>query len=255
MLLLNDIYNMDCQQTMDQIDSGSIDCVLTSPPYNMTSRKGGYADKGKRYDSYNDWKTPEEYVKWTVDIFTGFDKILSNNGTVLYNFSYSIENPGLPYTMVAAIIENTPFTVADTIIWKKSNSIPHPASYNRLNRTVEFVYIFARKKEMKSFNCYKEVSKVAPNGQKYYKVVDNFVVAKNNDGSCDLNKATYSSELCTHLLSIYTKDGDVVYDPFMGTGTTAVACKMLNRCYIGSEISAAQVEYAKKRVAGYGKLC
>lgn len=70
-----------------------------------------------------------------------------------------------------------------------------------------------------------------------------------------LNKSTFSTELCIQLLALYTKKEDVVFDPFMGTGTTAVACKMLERCYIGSEISKEQVEYAKNRVSEYGKLC
>jgi len=236
---IDTIHNCDCIELMQT--PMIVDCILTSPPYNMTKRKGGYADKSKRYDSYDDWKTPEEYIKWSVNIFQLFNKVLEENGTILYNFSYSIENPGLPYQMVNSIINETNFTVADTIIWKKNNSIPHPASY-------KFIYVFARKKEMKTFNCYKGVSKISPKGQKYYNIVDNFVAAKNNDGPCDLNKATYSTELCTKLLSIYTKEGDIVFDPFIGTGTTALACKSIKRCYIGSEISIEQVKYARNKL-------
>ena len=243
---IDTIHNCDCIELMQT--PMIVDCILTSPPYNMTKRKGGYADKSKRYDSYDDWKTPEEYIKWSVNIFQLFNKVLAENGTILYNFSYSIENPGLPYQMVNSIINETDFTVADTIIWKKNNSIPHPASYNRLNRLVEFIYVFARKKEMKTFNCYKSVSKVSPKGQKYYNIVNNFVTAKNNDGSCDLNKATYSTELCNKLLSIYTKEDDVVFDPFIGIGTTAIACKSMKRHYIGSEISTEQVKYARNKL-------
>ena len=116
---IDTIHNCDCIELMQT--SMIVDCILTSPPYNMTNRKGGYADKSKRYDSYDDWKTPEEYIKWSVDIFQLFNKVLAENGTILYNFSYSIENPGLPYQMVSSIINETDFTVADTIIWKKNN--------------------------------------------------------------------------------------------------------------------------------------
>lgn len=249
MVDLNIFYNEDCIKTINRMKENSIDCVLTSPPYNMTKRKGGYADKQKRYDQYDDFKTEYEYIKWTSDIFTNLDKVLVKNGVILYNFSYSIENPSLPYTMVSKIIENTSFTVADTIIWKKSNSIPHPASYNRLNRIVEFVFVFVRKEELKTFNCYKHVTKISPKGQKYYEIVDNFITAKNNDESTALNKATYSTEFCQKLLTIYTKEGDVVYDPFMGTGTTGVACKKINRNFIGSEISESQVKYSIERIS------
>jgi len=248
MVELNKFYNEDCVETIKKIKSKSIDCVLTSPPYNMTKRKGGYADKQTRYDKYNDWKSEEEYNLWTSNIFNLLDDILIDNGVILYNFSYSIENPSLPYTMISSIIQNTEFMVADTIIWKKSNSIPHPASYNRLNRIVEFIYVIVRKKEIKSFNCYKEVSKVSPKGQKYYEIIDNFITAKNNDESTSLNKATFSTELCTKLLNVYTKENDLVYDPFMGTGTTGVACKLLGRNFLGSEISDKQVEYSIERI-------
>lgn len=249
MVELNKFHNEDCLVTLDRVDDSFIDCVLTSPPYNMTKRKGGYADKQHRYDKYQDWKTEDEYNQWTCDLFNKIDKKLKENGVILYNFSYSIENPSLPYTMIASIINNTPFTVADTIFWKKSNSIPHPASYNRLNRIIEFIFVIVRKKEIKSFNCYKQVVKISPKGQKYYEIVDNFITAKNNDESTNLNKATYSTELCEKLMKIYTKEGDIIYDPFMGTGTTGVACKLINRNFIGSEISEDQVLYSQERIS------
>lgn len=248
MIELNTFYNEDCFETISKMDTKSINCVLTSPPYNMTKRKGGYADKQKRYDEYQDWKTEEEYNQWTVNLFQELDKILIENGVILYNFSYSIENPSLPYTMIASVISQTNFTIADTIIWKKSNSIPHPASYNRLNRIIEFVFVIVRKEEIKTFNCNKKVVKTSPKGQNYYEIVDNFITAKNNDESTDVNKATFSTEFCIKLLNIYTKELDIIYDPFMGTGTTGVACKMINRNFIGSEISLSQVEYSKKRI-------
>jgi DNA modification methylase len=92
------------------------------------------------------------------------------------------------------------------------------------------------------------VVKTSPKGQNYYEIIDNFITAKNNDGSNNLNKATYSTELCEKLLSIYSTEGNLVYDPFMGTGTTALACKNLNMNYIGSEISLEQVKYSEERL-------
>jgi site-specific DNA-methyltransferase (adenine-specific) len=248
MIDLNTFYCEDCKITMNKMKNNVVDLILTSPPYNMTKRKGGYADKEKRYDQYNDWKTEKEYNEWTVDLFKKFDDILNKNGVILYNFSYSIENPSLPYTMISSIINETNFTVADTIIWKKNTAIPHPASYNRLNRIVEFIFVIVRKNEIKTFNCYKNVTKISPKGQKYYEVIDNFITAKNNDKSTDLNKATYSTELCEKLLKIYSKKNDLIYDPFMGTGTTGLACKLLDRNFIGSEISKKQVEYSLERI-------
>lgn len=248
MIELNTFYQENCLDTLDKMDDKFIDCVLTSPPYNMTKRKGGYADKQPRYDEYQDWKTEEEYNQWTCDVFNKIDKKLKDNGIILYNFSYSIENPGLPYTMLGKLLTETNFTVADTIIWKKNNSIPHPASYNRLNRIVEFVYVLVRKNELKTFKCYKKITKTSEKGQNYYEIVDNFIIAKNNDERTDLNKATYSTELCIKLLNTYSKENDLIYDPFMGTGTTGVACKTIGRNFIGSEISKSQVDYSNQRI-------
>ena len=56
------------------------------------------------------------------------------------------------------------------------------------------------------------------------------------------------TELCEKLIKVYTKEGDVVYDPFMGTGTTGIACSNNNRNFIGSEISEKQVEYSYNRL-------
>ena len=78
---------------MDKMVDKSVDVILTSPPYNMTKRKGGYADKQARYDKYNDWKDEDEYKSWTCNVFNSLDRVIKPNGIILYNFSYSIENP------------------------------------------------------------------------------------------------------------------------------------------------------------------
>lgn len=245
---LNRIYNEDCIKTMGMMDNGSVDIILTSPPYNMTKRKGGNADTG-RYDVYFDWMSEEDYIADTVDKFREFERIVRENGVVLYNFSYSIENPSLPYKLVSELINNTEWTLADTIIWKKKSGLPFPANERRLSRIWEFVWVFVRKGEMDTFRCNKGVSSVSKTGQKYFNVFYNYVEAKNNDQkTTKLNQATYSTELCEYLLNIYGDKGYVVYDPYMGTGTTANACKNLSINYIGSEISMAQCEYAEERL-------
>jgi len=243
------IYNIDCIDFMKNCKS-KVNLVLTSPPYNMTKRPGGDADSG-RYDEYNDWKEPKEYMEWTADIFNHFDNILAENGVVLYNFSYSIENPSLPYELVAHIVNNTNFCIADTIIWKKKASMPYPASPNRLQRICEFVFVFVRKNEIDSFTTNKQISKIGTTGQKYYVPVPNFIDAKNNDGATkEMNQATYSTDLVKQLLKTYAKPEEsfVVFDPFMGTGTTANGCMEYGCSCIGTEISERQCEYANERI-------
>lgn len=252
---LNKIYNEDCIATMENlvVNNDKVDCVITSPPYNMTKRKGGYADSG-RYDVYTDWKPEEEYISWTVDIFNMFDRILKENRTVIYNFSYSIENPALPYKLIANIEERTNFSLIDTIIWKKKSGLPFPANGKRLSRNWEFVFVFARKNELNTYENNRRIKSVSEKtGQRYYEAVYNFIDAANNDGKCSLNQAAFSSELCLKLFDIYCKKYWVVYDPFMGTGTTGLAAKKYGMNFIGSELSKDQCEYAEKRLEEYEK--
>ena len=83
---INKIYNEDCFITMSNMDDNLVDIVMTSPPYNMTSRKGGYADSG-RYDVYEDWMTESEYIDFTIKLFNNFNRVVKENGIVIYNFS------------------------------------------------------------------------------------------------------------------------------------------------------------------------
>ena len=76
----------------------------------------------------------------------------------------------------------------------------------------------------------------------------NYIEAANNDGANKLNKATFSTELVLKLLNMYATKDSVVYDSFMGTGTTAVACKKYGCKCIGSELSEAQYEYTLERL-------
>lgn len=245
---LNKIYCEDCLETMEKMDK-KIDIVLTSPPYN-TSRKGAtdLSTHQCRYESYEDAMSDEEYTDWTLKIFRAFDKCLKQNGCVLYNVSYSSENTTLLWNLISDIQRNSAFCVADCIVWKKSSALPNNVSPNKLTRICEFVFVFCRKTEIGTFFMDKGVSSHRDNGQTMYNNIFNFIEAPNNDENCPIHKATYSSLLCRKLLLLYTKKDAVVYDPFMGTGTTAIACCNEKRYYIGSEISERYCEWANKRI-------
>lgn len=89
-----------------------------------------------------------------------------------------------------------------------------------------------------------------------YKNVFNFIQASNNDCACKLNKATFSSDLVRQLLSLYCPISGLVFDPFMGTGTTAIEAVQLGIHYVGTELSKAQCDYAKERLEKEeDKLC
>lgn len=247
---INKIYNEDCIETMLKIPNNFIDAIITSPPYN-TSRKGSSlngASANVRYDVFNDCKTDEDYINWTIEIFNFYDKVLKENGVILYNLSYSSENTHLMWLVISKIIERTNFIIADNIIWKKPSTSPNSCSPNKLTRICEYVFVICRKNEFDTFICNKEVSSIRDSGQLAYKNYFNFIEAKNNDGSIDIHKATFSSELIRKLLKLYVKPNMLVYDSFMGTGTTAIACIEENVNYIGSELSKRYVDLSNKRI-------
>ena len=257
--MVNEIFNEDCMVTLDRMMENNIkiDGVITSPFYNTNREKkplkeinGNYfhLNYRRRYDEFNDMMTEDDYISFTIDLFNKIDKVLIENGCILYNMSYGTENVDLMYKTIFNIIDKTSFTVVDTISWKKKNALPNSVSPNRLTRLCEFVYVIVRKDEIKTFNANKEISSVRPNGQKMYKNYYNYIEARNNDGSCNLNKATYSSELVIKLIDIYFKENSLIYDPFMGTGTTAIGCLLKNCKFIGSEISNRQVNFANNRL-------
>jgi DNA modification methylase len=240
----NIIYNEDCKTTMSEhIDRNSVDIILTSPPYNTgrnncdfhnDTRKGRYT---VRYVDFNDNKTPEEYSQWTIDMFNEFDKVLKENGVILYNMCYGKHTHESFWHLISQIQIGTNFTVADCIVWKKKTAVPNTASPNKLTRICEFVFVFVRKNEYDTFTANKKIISFSRGtNQKNYENVYNYIEAKNNDGPCSIHKATYSTEFCEKLLKIYGRDGFIVYDPFIGTGTTALAARNLNMDYIGSEI-------------------
>lgn len=235
----------------------SCDVILTSPFYNTNKKQGksrtldNTTPKGYsylRYDTHVDNMTDAEYCKFTENLFNEFDRILATNGVVLYNLSYGNNNREGMFKAVNQIITQTPFTIADMICWKKKSALPNNCSPNKLTRIWESVFVFCRKSEDATFHCNKNVVSVRSTGQKSYNNIMNFIEARNNDEPCLYNKATYSSDLCIQLLKIYAPDNAVIYDPFMGTGTTALACRQLGLNYIGSEISHNQCEWAENRL-------
>ena len=142
------ILNEDCRETLKKLKDKSIRGVLTSPFYN-TCRSTNYNKTQKsrdnyegRYDVHLDNLTDEEYIEFTISLFNDFDRVIKDNGCVLYNLSYGSENTHLMWLVVAEIIKKTEWTVADDIIWKKKSALPNNVSPNKLTRIVEHVFVF-----------------------------------------------------------------------------------------------------------------
>lgn len=261
----NKIFVGDCFDTMNKFKDKEVNIILTSPPYNTSKHTYTELSRSRhesRYDVYIDTGSHEEYIKWTKNLFDEFDRILCENGVILYNINYGT---GYDNTcdklidIIHSIITNTNFMVADIIGWKKNSALPNNTSCNKCTRIFELVFVLCRKSENKTFISNKSIKSTNERtGQNFYENIFNFIEAPNNDGSNSLNKATFSSDLVVKLLEMYAghKTG-IVYDPFIGTGTTAVGVIRFNKkhkrdyYYVGSELSADQVRYAEDRIDKY----
>jgi site-specific DNA-methyltransferase (adenine-specific) len=244
---INKIYCESNLETMAKMPNNFLNLIVTSPPYNITRN----SSLTERYDSYEDNKTDLEYINYTINLFKEFYRVLKTNSIVLYNMSYGNKNPNIMILTIADLIRNTNFTLADIIIWKKQSATPNNVSHNKLTRICEYVFVLCRKSEYKTFNSNKKNVNTMESGQLVYENIFNFINASNNDESNDLNKATFSTEFVRKLLNIYAKENSLVYDPFMGTGTTAKACIIDKHNFIGSELSQKQVDYSNKRLQPY----
>lgn len=240
----NIIYNEDCIEGMKKLPDNSVDCVITSPPYNTGERNDCMINA--KYISYSDSMTEKEYIDWSVTLFKLFELKLKKKGVICYNMSYSSAFPNLHYKTISKIMEKTGFYITDTIVWEKQTATPLNSHPNMLTRICELIFIFVKNKD---FNCYKDYDINNKTGQRFFKNYLNKIKTKNNSYKCDIHKATFSEELVRKLLRLYSKEGDIILDPFMGIGTTAFSCKQMNRKFIGYEIEQKYIEISNKRLS------
>ena len=184
-----------------------------------------------------------------IDIFKEYQRVLKGKGVIAFNMSYTKYDPSLPYKVIAGILAETDFVIADTITWVKSSVIPVPTTRDRLTRKCESVYLFVKKDSIEDFDVNKEVVKITKRTkQKYYKVYYNLLYARNNDGKVKGHKATFSTEFANFFVKLYSFENTTVLDNFIGTGTTAISCINNDRNFIGIDNTQSYIEYANKRI-------
>lgn len=249
MLEINKIHCGDTIEKMKLIDDKSIQLILTSPPYSRGQRTDGLNNIYEKADTdYKDNLSDEKYIEWITNVFIEYERILKDTGVVAFNLSYTKYSPSLPYHVINSIFQNTSFRIADTVAWEKSSAIPISGHPNRLTRKAEFVYIFVKNDFIDKFDANKEISTISKTGQKFYRTYYNILKAKNNDGKIAGHGATFSSDFARFFIDLYSFPNSIVLDNFVGTGTVGLTCKMLNRNYIGIELSKNYCEIAEKRI-------
>jgi site-specific DNA-methyltransferase (adenine-specific) len=253
MLELNKIYCGDCLSLFSKLDKNTIDLIVTSPPYNV----------GIKYDNWDDKLSWGEYVRFTKYWLGESWQVLKSDGRIAINIPYEInykengyrkliiaeyynimKDIGFHYNGMVDLKEIQPHRVKYTA-WGSWLSPSAPYIYN----AKECVLLFCKEQWKKSKFGSMSKSYFDESDEKKKEFInlcsgewDYFAETKK------LTEANYAISIPENAIKILTYENDIVLDPFMGSGTTAVACKKLNRNYVGFEISQNYVDIANNRI-------
>jgi len=211
---------MDCIDGMNKLDDESFDLVIADPPYGI-SRKLNVRGKRMGTTAVLDF----EFGKWDKFNYDWFEtaKVKTRGWIITFCAKQDI---GFYWD----ILEKNEFVAVDALVWQKPDPLPLNAKSRFLNAW-EAMVVGKRKGAYWGSNYQHNIIKYqAPKG-------------KNR-----IHPTQKPLDLIKTLVQLTTKKGDLVLDPFMGSGTTAVACKELNRKYIGFEKSKTYVDAARRRV-------
>lgn len=232
----NKIICGDSLKGMRSIPDGSIDLIVTSPPYNLKNSTGNGMKDGRGgkwsnaalmngYAEHHDCMPHDEYAAWQRECLAEMLRLIPEDGAIFYNHKWRVQ---------AGLLQDRHdivkgFPVRQIIVWRRKGGINFNAGY--FLPTYEVIYLIAKPK-----------FKLAPKANAYGDVWE-FMQDMENP-----HPAPFPLELIERIVSsTYAK---VVLDPFMGSGTTAVAARSKKRDFIGIELSEDYCEMARKRVAG-----
>lgn len=232
----NKIYNMDCLQFLKSIPDNSINLIITSPPYNKgfwsknRNINNGFKTKCRciDYGDFSDCIPQEEYEGWQTNIISECLRVLKEDGSLFYNhidilYEHNTIHPTFVYK----------FPIKQIIIWDRGSTPKLDNSY--FLPITEYIFWIKKYKNSKPF--------FDRNNAIFKKNIWHFNPERNN-----LHPAPYPLELPYNIIKSCSKEGDIVLDPFMGSGTTAIAAIKCNRNYIGSELNKDFINMANKRI-------
>jgi site-specific DNA-methyltransferase (adenine-specific) len=233
MIEINKIYCESNIDTMLKMPDNFIDLIVTSPPYN----KGYYgkhtphkSDAWKQRNiSYGDFKDnlhPEEYIKTQKELLSELVRVLKPNGSIFYNTKAVIADHKLIYPTFVY-----DYNVRQQIIWDRRAS--PQISPIRFLPTTEYIFWITKTNVQPKFKL------IGKNRSEVWSI------------PADINPnhpAPFTAEIPMQCIMSATDEGDLVYDPYMGIGTTALAAIKYKRNYIGSEISKDYVDIAMKQI-------
>jgi len=233
---LNTIIQGDCLDVMKTMTTNSIDLVFTSPPYNLGNVKKNsfYANTSKpdtiSYDVHNDDMSVDDYIKWQHSIIKELQRLVKSTGAIFYN-----HKPRILKGIYDDRRNLIPCNIRQEIIWQRSCGINFCGSF--FVPTTERIFIIAGNdwKPNREFVKYGEVWKVSH---------------ENNTP----HPAPFPLKLAKMVIESSSTDGQIILDPFAGSGTTCVAAELLNRKYIGIELSEDYCNITRKRIQEAEKI-
>jgi len=235
---LNKIICGDSVDVMKRLPDESIDLCITSPPYNLKNSTGNGMSVNTKtgkwagnplqngYTDHSDDMPYPKYVKWQKDCLTEMLRLIRSSGAIFYNHKWRVQD-GLIQDR-REIINDLP--VRQIIIWKRAGGINFNPGY--FLPTYEVIYLIA-----------KPEFKLVP---KANAVGDVWEIKQENDNP---HPAPFPVELIDRIIK--STSAKIILDPFMGSGTTAIAAIKNNRNYIGIDISRHYCSMAKKRIANF----
>ena len=207
------LFNGDCLEVMQDMPNNFVDYVLTSPPYN---RK-----RNDKYKLYNDQIA--DYFTFNQEVINQLLRISKKH--IFYNIQTNFYNRDTVYKLIGYFNKD----IKEIIIWEKSN--PMPAAGNAITNAVEY-FIVLGKESLKSNTTYTK----------------NIITSSVNSKMPKIHKAVMKQEIADYFIEKFTKEKDIIFDPFMGIGTTGISCVSMNREFIGIELDRDNFDISKHRI-------
>lgn len=220
----------DCLEIMKSIPDESIDLIITSPPYNLSHKKRNCGGCLIKYNTYSDDLSYDDYINWQVNVLNECFRVLKNTGVLYYN--HKERHIKGYYFNPLHIVEKSKFNVLQTIIWNRSSGMTF--NIGRFVNSYETITVAYKS------NNYMRINK------DYEKLFDVWDILPERH---PYQVASFPVEVPRRIIKAYdNQEHLLVLDPFMGGGTTGVACKELNRDFIGIEIDEKYFHTAKERI-------